>query len=581
MFKLFNQKIQDRLKSSRYRISEYNFAAGLEGNPELTDLTLTLEQLTEVHDLTDVKSLFLLSDGWFKDEDIRIIDQLNLPINTIEVDFPSEDADLQVTSLKVNRQAYLEELTPIIVEVNALDYQGEALLSIYSRDKQLASRKVDFSTENLQQIVFDLEFTEPGLTPLQARLEALDHDETYSSNNSLSDAVQVLQSRSVIAIISDQPSWDAKFMIDALRPHQRWETRFLLKTDRLYQGEMVIQWQELLPHLAVIILINNKNLRLDPEDTGFIRNFLQQGGGLIFMGRFHPDLADILPVMPSGITDSFQGLLSLTEDSQQYDTFQLISQQELKNIPPVSYYYINPKLQARILATIDNEEQSPALLFDYSGEGRILYCSFHDLWKWQLRSSDSVFNELISGLCQWIGQQSTDRFFVNLQRNEFSAGEMIDFQVQAFNELLAPARNLTVKMTLQSVTGEITNESYLTETLKGYELRFRIDIPGEYFYSVETETFQQETKGSFLVVPADWENRNLGINKPLLAYISERTGGNMFNPDELDEFRPEIIPERKLSQKYEIPLYRKWYLITLFLVAFSLELYLRKRWGLL
>lgn len=581
LFFSLNQKIKDTYKSSRYRFSEYNFAAGLEGNNNLTDLTLTLEQLAEEHDLNDVKGLFLLSDGWFQDEDIRIIDQLNLPIHTIDVAFPTQAADLQVTSLKVNRQAYLEELTPVIVEVYALDFQGEGLLTLNSRDKQLATRKIDFSTGNLQQIVFDLEFSEPGLTPLQARLAALDYNETNTSNNSLSDAVQVLKNRSIVAIVSDQPNWDAKFIIDALRPYQRWETRFLQKTDRLYQGERIIQWQELLPHLAVIILINNKNLRLDPEDASFIKNSLLQGGGLIFMGRFLPELADILPVTPSGITDSFKGLISLTENSRQYDTFQLISKEELQNIPPVSYYYINPKLQARILATIDNEEMSPALLFDHSGEGRVLYLSFQDLWKWQLHSPGSVYNDLIGGLCQWIGQQSTDRFFVNLQRNEFATGEKIDFQVQAFNEQLVPARNLTVRMILQDDAGKTVIENYLTETAKGYEAGFRLDKPGEYFYSVEAETPRQEVKGSFLIVPADWENRNLGINKPLLAYISERTGGRMFVPDELAEFRPEIIPERKLNQKYEIPLYRKWYLITLFLVAFSLELYLRKRWGLL
>jgi hypothetical protein len=36
-----------------------------------------------------------------------------------------------------------------------------------------------------------------------------------------------------------------------------------------------------------------------------------------------------------------------------------------------------------------------------------------------------------------------------------------------------------------------------------------------------------------------------------------------------------------MQREHRIPLYRKWYIITLFLLSFCVELYLRKRWGLL
>jgi len=36
-----------------------------------------------------------------------------------------------------------------------------------------------------------------------------------------------------------------------------------------------------------------------------------------------------------------------------------------------------------------------------------------------------------------------------------------------------------------------------------------------------------------------------------------------------------------VNKSKDIPLYRKWYVLTLFIVAFCLELFFRRRWGLL
>jgi len=77
------------------------------------------------------------------------------------------------------------------------------------------------------------------------------------------------------------------------------------------------------------------------------------------------------------------------------------------------------------------------------------------------------------------------------------------------------------------------------------------------------------------------ENRDKDFNTPNLSFISEITGGRSYNIDDLDTM--EITEEDSIIEqhKFEIPIYKKWYLIALFLIAFCLEIFLRKRWGLL
>ena len=84
-----------------------------------------------------------------------------------------------------------------------------------------------------------------------------------------------------------------------------------------------------------------------------------------------------------------------------------------------------------------------------------------------------------------------------------------------------------------------------------------------------------------MVTADDPESRDRGFNTSFLAYISDQTNGKLFYPEDITEFE---FPEAQLmsfKKKAEIPVYKKWYLIVLFLVSFCLELFFRKRWGLL
>ena len=104
---------------------------------------------------------------------------------------------------------------------------------------------------------------------------------------------------------------------------------------------------------------------------------------------------------------------------------------------------------------------------------------------------------------------------------------------------------------------------------------------GKYNYLIFAEKTGQQTSGNFLVTDDNPEARDRGFNQPLLAFISKQTNGKIISTEIISDFSfPKAISKIE-ELKTELPIYRKWYLITIFLICFCTELFLRKRWGLL
>ena len=244
----------------------------------------------------------------------------------------------------------------------------------------------------------------------------------------------------------------------------------------------------------------------------------------------------------------------------------------------VDYYYVNAKVQAEILAIIENDEQSPAILFNEFENGKVLYFSFNNLWKWQLRNSD--YSDFMTNIILWLSASNTERFVSFTDKNSYFEGEKIKITLTAFDAKLAPIKNLATKLIIKQNEKKVFEE-YLLE--KGNEYLAEIENleKGKYNYTVFAEKTGQQTSGNFLVTDDNPEARDRGFNQPLLAFISKQTNGKIINMETLSDFTfPKAISKTE-ELKTELPIYRKWYLIAIFLVCFCTELFLRKRWGLL
>ncbi|NQV18930.1 MAG: hypothetical protein HQ534_10340 [Armatimonadetes bacterium] len=574
--KEFKEKIKDKLVSQNYNISEIEFANGMNGIKSSTNLSKTFEDISKKLSLTDVKNIFLFSDGWFRDENLNILDDFNIPIFTFNPNFEITDFDLEISNLNFNKNAYKNEITPIIVNVSASHFNQKAKVNLIINGKTSQTKNVDFSNDNFQQIIFEQIFEKTGLQPFEIVIESDMENEINLANNRFPAAIQVLDNRAKILVISDNLNWDVKFILDAVEKNQRWNSDFLLKDRILKKGRKTTSLSENIKETVVLILINYDFLNLTHIETEIINNFVKNGGGLLIFGKPVTSLIDILPAIHSGIASSFKSTFYFTDESKKFQTFEYLKNTD--EIPPVDYYYVNAKLQAEILAKIENDEQSPAILFNEFENGKVLYFSFNNLWKWQLRNSD--YSDFMTNIILWLSASNTERFVSFTDKYSYFEGEKIMITLTAFDEKLAPITNLTAKLIIKQNEKKILEE-YLLEKRDEYFAEIEELEKGSYRYSIFAEKTEQQTSGNFLITDDNPEARDRGFNQPLLAYISKQTNGKIIDEETLSDFTfPKAISKIE-ELKTELPIYRKWYLIAIFLVCFCTELFLRKRWGLL
>jgi hypothetical protein len=577
----FDQILADKFTDSDCDVVHLDFASGLQKNPANTYLIPTLEELVKSQKSSNIEEIYLLSDGWFQDDDLNAVNDLEIPISTFDPQFSSSDFDLEIKTLKFNRTFFKDELNTFIVDLAAENYSEKAELNFYVKNELIKSVEIDFSEDKFQQIFFDHSFNNPGLFPVEFKLTTASKNESNQANNFFPSAVNVLKDKTRILIISDKLSWDVKFLKDAVMRNPRWQAKFLLKDQGLKFKTAPVFLDDEMENTEVLLLINNHSLSFTQLEKQLIYNHVERGGGVFLQGKPISSLGDLMPVIDTGIDRIFSSTIYFTEDSDKYESFNFSNPEVSKNIPPVRYFYVDPKLQSEVLAGINNEAKSPAIVFTQFEKGKILYFSFFDLWKWQLHEGDDTYRKFVNDLLNWVGMGNADRFISFTDKNSYFTGEIVRVDLQAFDEKLSRLKDLNAKLTLTKREGKIVFENYLDYGEDGYFSEITDLEAGEYSYLINDEVHQQQTSGRFIVTEDNAEKRDKGFNIPLLAFISEVTGGKIYTKANVDEIR---IPEttlKTITKKLEIPIYRKWYLIACFLICFCLEIFLRKRWGLL
>jgi len=372
IFKDYKNEIENILESKDYRIVNLNFANGIDGSTNSTNLSRTFQQVFKKLDSENIEAIFLLSDGWFNDDELEIIENQNIPIYTIDPHFKSDDFDLKISSINHNRTVYRNEITPIEVNINSNNYNGKATVELLSESKLIKEKKISLNGKDFQKITFNTSFSNNGFTPINLKITT-DSLEVNSDNNIINSAIQVKRDRSTILLISDNLNWDSKFINSAVSQDQHWQSKFLLKKRRLTNaGKNTILKTEM-DGVNVLTLINNGRLYFSKDDVEIIDRFIRNGGGLFIVGKPIKELKGISPATSSNINRTFKSTFTLTKQSEQFNTFSSIGKKDFENIPPVSFYYVNPKVEAEVLAQFDNDETSPAILFNNIGNGKILH----------------------------------------------------------------------------------------------------------------------------------------------------------------------------------------------------------------
>ncbi len=564
-----------------FGIDEKTFAGGLIERPDTlivksTRLQPTIEELAQKQLLDRVSRILLISDGWLQDENLDFVRKLGIPVDVIIPDIEDRQFDLEVTNVVTNRNAFAGEEAPIAVEAAAREFDGDAQLTLLIDQKPVAQKTISFKDQSYREAMFEHTFQREGLHLVEVAIEptAKDLVETNTGNNRKATGVSISSKKKDILIVTDNPGWDTRFLKDALKLDRNWNIDILrfqggaLYRDRTRLGNREVN--DLSFHL--LIVINHGNLRLPAPFVKQVEQAVQSGRGLWVMG--YPILGELLPARSSNIRKNFEGAILFTDDAQRYETF---TARDATTIPPVDYLYVNPVADARQLAIVANEQRSPAILYHPYGQGKALYFCFLNLWKWQMWEDGNPYRLFVTDIVSWLTAQAKDRFQAFAEKQVVTLSEPVDIRLFALDETMRHQGNLNPSIRILDENDKTIYEDYLKVDDQGYRAEYTPQMPGEYTFVVRDDKTAQKAEGSFRVTSSDAESSDRGINEPLLRYLARETGGDVVT----EQFEPEKTSAVTFESFREIALYRKYWLLALFLISYGLELLLRKRWGLL
>jgi len=347
-----------------------------------------------------------------------------------------------------------------------------------------------------------------------------------------------------------------------------------------------------------------------------IKEFVRQrGGGLLMLGgqesfrngRFdRTPIGDLLPVYADQVPQAPQGAryrMVLTREGWLEPWVRLRpdepgEQQRLSKMPGFQTINqirgIKPGATVLAQAALDKSESAavPALVEQRFGAGRVGALLIGDLWRWGLRRPQDAPADLGKAWRQtvrWLVADVPRRVEATVQRegSDATEGGEVHLAVDVRGPSFAPMDNASVNVHVTGPDGK--NVDLTAESSSGqagrYHATFVSRQPGAYRAEVTATAPDGAEVGKvqtgWTSDPAAEEFADLKMNRELLSRLATASGGQLVEPDKLDDFVASL-PTRhaQITEPYVRPLWHTPWVFLLAIICLCAEWGLRRWRGL-
>lgn len=575
-YEQFKKNVIQQLKSEGIDYEVFNLSDYNTLKSQSSYFLPFLKELQKNEKTEHLQAVYLFSDGWLHDEDYSVLQGLSVPIHTFKLDDTNKNNDLSISDLFYNKTSYKSELTTIKANILSSDYTNEVKVQLIAENKIIQEKKLLVEGSNSYDIEFNVNFNKVSLIPFQVKIA--DVNDSYTENNIFNGAIQIVESKIKIALISDILNFDIRFISALIQNNERYSLElFTQKGNQLYQKDKVATID--LTQYASLILVNNGTLKISSAMNNVINQLSQESFGILIIGFPVQSLEEKSPVQVSNIRNIYKSTFSLSSEAEQYQIFESMKS-SLLNIPPVSYYYVSKRNNAKVLAEINNESRSPFITYMSNLNSHVIHIAGFDLWKWKSSGFDKDYDLFFNGLIDWISRKNSENFYATSDKNSYYLGEKPLIQLSAFDETLNPLLNISPKITLKKNNSLVQSE-YMLKSNNEFEFKFESLPEGNYTFEVTEDQKNLKTKGQFIIHAKNKELYDTGINSALLSMISNITHGSFLSQEDIHQIKRNKTEKTIEIHRKEIQLYKKIPIIFLFLLFVCSEYYLRKKWGLL
>ena len=489
--------------------------------------------------------------------------------------------DLKINQLNANKYAFLKNKFPVEV---FLQYNGNksvsTTFSIEKNDKKVISQAVNFDKKSkVQSVQILLEADRVGLQKYKAVLSSsIKEKNTY--NNSKNFAVEVLDQKKEIAIISDISHPDLGAFKRAIESNAQRKVT-IIKTNSindLQKYNVLILYQPTASFRKVFEV--NKNLKTNTFIvTGMATDFN-------FLNQMQSDLVFKLTNKKEDFSPSF------------VSDFNLFAQNDIQfsQFPPLENPFgkitekgsLNTLLKAKVN---DIEVGNPILTFSEKGNSRNAYLLGENSWKWRMESF--VFNQsyekydlFIDKIIQYLSSNFTKKSLLVQHESFYNSGETIEIFAQYFNKSYELEENANLTINLANKDTKAIKNYNFSKANNGYKAIFDGLTSGKYTFQVKETSSNASYNGTFEVLDFDVEKQFVNPDVSKLQQLANQNNGEIIFPNRIQNLIQKLLQkntylplEKTIIKK--TPLIDSLWLLIIIVVSLTIEWFTRKYNGLL
>jgi hypothetical protein len=583
------------------------------GEPEgrRTSLGAALEQALRKAAARPLSGVVILSDGRSIDEPsraaLRALQADRVPVHVVPLGSEEPVGDIAIARVDAPDAAFVEDLTPIRVQVERLGGAGDAGATI-----RLVEEETDIVLD--EQRVDPDQLDQPGGAAVTLSHRAVDPGERtwrvevvsegpdlIAGNNASILAIDLIDRPLRVLYIDGYPRWEQRYLKNLLlRENSIDSSNLLLAPDRAPSQESDTEiialpdsperWAE---YDVVVLGDVQADVFTETQLEDLREHIATRGAGLLWIGGegatpeawWTTPLADLLPFSRGGVSVATGepalvtpeplaeqlGVLMLggveggwPQELARADTGwsllrwrQRVEPDALK--PTAEAIASAAPLGAGDLPVMD--ARSPLIMSMRYGAGRVLYVATDEIWRWRYGRGEILFERFWLQLVRLLGRDSVSRAGVAAQLAAEPSRALVDQPVRIALELLdqslvelglgsAPVTIERIDEDEQAGEEELTlraedaeGRSFATTWLPTLAGTYRVRAAAPALAGLGLET-------QIEVSLADDELRRPETDHELLARLSEQTGGQVLTPATLAGVES-VLPNRRVRQVTE------------------------------
>ena len=579
---------------------------------ETTDIAEALKSMNRTSASSNVQGIVLITDGnsTVGMNPLFEAEESSVPVFTIGVGDTVEQKDLLIRKTHTNDIAYSGSKVPVNITVHSSGFGGERVKVSLRKGTTILDEKVlalDVGTRDYL-VPLSLVTEKEGMQKFTAEVSNLPGELTTQNNRS-NFFIKVLKSKLRVVLIAGSPGQDEAFIRRAMSSDKNIEIiPFIEQSDgQFYENNLNI---ETLKTADCVMLVgfptkhsNSRSLQtvLDAADIG--KPFLILLSRTIDIDRLHT-LDPLLPFSFENAARNELQVFASVPESQRNNPILKISNtnntvEVWSKLPPVFRQQGNfrPKVESEVLASVRLQSMplaDPFIVARNVNKKKSLAVLGYGLWRWDMLSDagsgmDQMVEHFIGNAIRWLTtQEDSRRIRVQSSKQIYAAQDAVAFTAQVYDDTYQPLEDAQVEVRAQN--GSETSPIVLNALGSGqYQGEYESLREGEYTFTATVTANGAaigSDQGTFSVGGLNAEFLDTRMNKSLLQQIAAHTGGKYYDGDNFGSIAFDVasmpnFKPRDVSKSAEIEIWNSRWMLTLVLLTFALEWFLRKRNGML